>query len=334
MISPRPLRHVIRKQQRPRGKPPVTVCIAASCEDGRIIVSATDGQLTYGDITADAMSGKMVWINEWQIMFAGDPANAQMIFQEVVRVAKDGSLTYENIRETISAAYKKRMADCLASSVLAPYAMTLDDFKREGLTTFGEKQFGRVMEALEYHAQQYGDQLLLTGWGESPLSAILYQIDPQQDRDHALAGISAIGSGASVALSTLLLLGQSRHTGFLETVYNVAAAKFSAEKSYNSDVGQSTAMNFAWKEPDEKNLICRWIQESEIKKIRAIWEEHGRPRFTDQARVELHDVMVKAGFQLGRYDGTQVMLSAVRQSLKDSKRFSQQSNPRKSEDQQ
>lgn len=53
--NPKPIR---RRWQQTREKS-VTVCIAASCEDGRIIVSATDGQLTYGDITADVMSGKL-----------------------------------------------------------------------------------------------------------------------------------------------------------------------------------------------------------------------------------------------------------------------------------
>lgn len=326
---PRP----ISRFQRPREKP-VTVCIAASCENGRIIVSATDGQLTYGDITADVMSGKIVWIGEWELMFAGDPANAKMIFEEIVRFCREHEqqLTHENVKSTLTAAYRKRMADCLASAVLAPYDMTLSEFKEQGLKTFGDRQFGRISEALEYHANQYQDQILLTGWGEEATDAMIYQVDPQQDRDHALAGIAAIGSGANVALSTLLMLGQSRHTGFLETVYNVAAAKFSAEKSYDSAVGQSTAMNFHWKMPDDKGLTGRWINEPQLKEIRAIWEEYGRPRFPDQARIDMHSVMTKAGFQLGKYDGTQVMLSAVHEAVQNAKRFSLPSNPQKSED--
>ena len=314
----------------------MTVCVAASCENGRIIVSATDGQLTYGDITADVMSGKIVWIGEWELMFAGDPANAKMIFEQVVRYCRENEqqLTHENVKTVLTTAYKKRMADCLASAVLAPYDMTFSEFKEQGLKIFGDKQFGRISEALEYHANQYQDQLLLTGWGEEVTDAIIYQVDPYQDRDHALAGIAAIGSGANVALSTLLMLGQSRHTGFLETVYNVAAAKFSAEKSYNSDVGQSTAMNFHWKTPDEKGMTGRWINDPELRQIRSIWEEYGRPRFPDQARIDLHNVMTQAGFQLGRYDGTQAMLSTVHQAVKNAKRFALPSNPQKSEDQQ
>lgn len=268
-------------------------------------------------------------------MFAGDPANATMIFEEVVRYGREHEqqLTHENIKSTLATAYKKRMADCLSLAVLAPYDMTLDEFKKEGLNILGERQFGRLSEALEYHASQYQDQILLTGWGEDPISAIIYEVDAQRDRDHALSGIAAIGSGANVALSSLLMLGQSRHTGFLETVYNVAAAKFSAERSYDNAVGQSTAMNFHWKTPDANGLTGRWINEPQLREIRAIWEEYGRPRFPDQARIDLQSVMTKAGFQLGKYDGTQVMLSAVHQAVKGAKRLSVPSNPRKSGDQ-
>ena len=49
----------------------MTVCIAAMCGGGRKIVSATDGLVTLGGITADILAGKLRWFGDWQIAYAG-----------------------------------------------------------------------------------------------------------------------------------------------------------------------------------------------------------------------------------------------------------------------
>jgi ATP-dependent protease HslVU (ClpYQ) peptidase subunit len=329
MIGLRPLRHpkpIIRRPQRPRGKA-LTVCIAASCDDGKFIVSATDGLLTLGDITADAMSGgKMVWINGWQFMFAGEPSNAQMIFDEMHELGKEKPLARDNIKRLLSRAFKKRMSDCLSSLVLSPFDMTMEEFKKEGLKMFGEREFSRLAKTLEDAAYQYTDQILVTGWGKSAFATMLYQVDAQGDRDAKYEGIAAIGSGRNVALSTLLLLGQSRHRSLVETIYNVAAAKFSSEKSYEQGVGQSTLMYIQWKrtkEDQEGGPVGLFLQDFDIDKLREIWEEYGKPRFPEPARRDLYQIIQQKGIQLSQAEQIRTMVATVKQ-------FLPKSNPQKS----
>jgi hypothetical protein len=57
----------------------MTVCIAAGCEGGKRIVTATDGTLSAGSVTADTLLGKMFWLGDWQFMYAGTPANVALI---------------------------------------------------------------------------------------------------------------------------------------------------------------------------------------------------------------------------------------------------------------
>jgi len=92
----------------------LTVCIAAASNDGRFVVTATDGQLTFGEITADVMLGKRVWFDDWQCMYAGEPANCQMIFEEMHTIHSDQPLTRENIKTVMLTAYRKRMAASLS----------------------------------------------------------------------------------------------------------------------------------------------------------------------------------------------------------------------------
>jgi len=57
-----------------------------------------------------------------------------------------------------------------------------------------------------------------------------------------MSGIAAIGGGAKVALSNLVTLKQARCAQLADTIYSVAAARFSVEMSQDSDVGKNTLM--------------------------------------------------------------------------------------------
>jgi ATP-dependent protease HslVU (ClpYQ) peptidase subunit len=289
----------------------LTVCIAAASNDGRFVVTATDGQLTFGEITADVMLGKRVWFDDWQCMYAGEPANCQMIFEEMHTVHSGQPLTRENIKTVMLAAYRKRMSASLSASVLAPYDLSMDEFKKDGLSMFGEREFTRLSQLLEDHAYQYRDQLLIVGWGKTIHANMIYKIEPHRDRDYKYEGIAAIGSGEVTALSTMLLLGQSRQTLLVDTLYNVAAAKFSAEKSYDRDVGQHTSMFVQWKrtDDDDDGLPGKWITDIHVDRLRALWEEHGRPRFPEEARKEIYDIIGESEIKTAVRDQIKVMVS-------------------------
>lgn len=297
----------------------MTVCIAAASNDGRFVVTATDGQLTFGEITAGVMLGKRVWFDDWQCMYAGEPANSQMIFEEMHTIHSDKPLARENVKTVMLTAYRKRMSDCLSASVLAPYDLSMDEFKKDGLKMFGELEFSRLSKLIEDHAYQYRDQLLIVGWGKTAHANMIYKIDPQRDRDYKYEGVAAIGSGEVTALSTLLLLGQSRQSLLVDTLYNVAAAKFSAEKSYDQDVGQNTSMFVQWKRTDgddDAGLPGKWISDVHVGRLRELWEEHGRPKFPEVARQEIFDIIGESEIKAAVRDQIKVIVSRSQSKMK------------------
>jgi 20S proteasome alpha/beta subunit len=277
----------------------VTVCIAAACDEGTKVVMATDGLLSYGPVTADNLISKFTWLDDWCCMFAGDPSNVQMIFEELHDLAPGEKLTRANIKKLLLAAYRRRQGKWLTAKVLSPYDLSLEEFKKGGLQMFGESEFNRLSNSIHEHSFQYSDQLLVIGWGKSLHATMIYEIDREGDRDHKYTGVAAIGAGQEVAVSTLLLLGQSRQSSLEETLYCVAAAKFSAEKSQGQCVGQNTAMYITWKRTEkdkEKRPVGIHVQPDEITELRQLWEDYGKPRIPDEGWNVIDNISRKLGF--------------------------------------
>lgn len=95
-----------------------------------------------------------------------------------------------------------------------------------------------------------------------------------------------IGSGSGPAQSMLLSMEQRRESTLTETIFNVACAKFAAEKSTGLDVGRSTSIYVSRKrvETDEpRKLPGQFVQQDEIAGLRELWERHVRPKIPDEA---------------------------------------------------
>ena len=108
------------------------------------------------------------------------------------------------------------------------------------------------------------------------------------EESHKLHGFSAIGSGADVAMSQLMLLGQKRSSTLADTLYCVAAAKFASEHSNGLGVGERTSMHVSWKrgETDPKGeVVVQRISEAEVASLRAIWNEQGVREFRSTQHV-------------------------------------------------
>ena len=184
---------------------------------------------------------------------------------------------------------------------ISPYDMSMSEFKKEGRDIFGDEIVKDMSKRMDDAVTNYlSDELLVVGWGKSPLAAMLYQRSAAMSASHALTGSAAIGSGYQVALSTLMLLGQSRYSPLEQTVYNVAAAKFMAEKSEKDGVGRATGMFIAHKrtpDDDPSRPAGNRIQASDIKMIRALWEQHGRPRTVMEAMFPIEEILRNSGLK-------------------------------------
>jgi hypothetical protein len=69
--------------------PPMTVCIAALCENGRKFVVATDRRLAFAGIATDSLPGKMFWFGgDWIFLYSGAPSRVELINEEMRKFPK------------------------------------------------------------------------------------------------------------------------------------------------------------------------------------------------------------------------------------------------------
>jgi hypothetical protein len=259
----------------------VTVCIAAACEQGRRVVTATDGMLSYGELAADVTAPKMMWFGPWQFLFAGELGEADLVMEEIrlLIARKPAALSRENIQSTVRTAYKRRLGQWCADRVLSPYDLELNEFKRRGKSIFPEHVHDELSKQIASEAVHFSAEILVVGWGKSDAALMLYSVNRYGAYSHSFEGVAALGTGASVALSTLLLLGHNRNSSFQDALYAVAAAKFSAEKCHG--VGESTMMFVGKKTPPEEvseDPTGCMLQPVEIERLRDFWNQYGKPK--------------------------------------------------------
>jgi 20S proteasome alpha/beta subunit len=275
----------------------MTVCIAAACERATKVVVATDRALSYAGIVSDSLRGKMIWIDDWLVLYAGTPANTALIIAALREIVSDKP-TSRNVRQAFYSAYCRRKALYSSFPTLSSYDITLETFKTEGLRIFGEAEFTRLSQEIAQVGAEFSEQLLVVGWGDTPNAVMLYEISPDGDRDHHFSGVAAIGSGSDVALSTMMLLGQSRDSSLTQTLYAVAAAKFASEKTSEGDVGRKTCFYITWKRTEgdtEHKPPGRFLEDEHVEQLYALWDRYGRPRIPDQVYLPVNDVLKSLG---------------------------------------
>jgi hypothetical protein len=90
----------------------MTVCIAAACEQGKHVVTASDGLLSYAGITADVLTGKTYWYGDWQFLYAGTPSQVGLILKELrkIHTKEDDALSRGNIQESVRRSFDSFVA--------------------------------------------------------------------------------------------------------------------------------------------------------------------------------------------------------------------------------
>jgi ATP-dependent protease HslVU (ClpYQ) peptidase subunit len=278
----------------------VTVCIASACEQGRIVVAATDGAMTLGEITADTQMPKMIWLGDWLFMYAGEPSNADLFLDDLRPI----TLSRANIKTIVHNAYRKRRAHWASDEVLGAFDTDIDEFMATGRNTFGT-YYSTLARQISEQAKYFSDQLLVVGWGKADSSVMIHEENKGGSVSHVFPGFAAIGSGGPIAASQLMLLNQARHSSLTDTLYSVAAAKFSAEVA--SGVGRNTTIWIAWKRRDTEpldKLAGTFVQPEEIDVLRLLWEQFGRPKIPPHGFRDVSTVLKKSGIDFEHSKGS------------------------------
>lgn len=275
----------------------MTVCIAAACRSGEYTVTATDGSLTLGVESVDRALTKMYWISNadeaWQFLYAGETSEIDLILENVRQeiVGNPKAISREQVQKTVRMAYKKRLAEWTEDYVLAPYDMTMKEFKKEGRKIFGDDLAARLARDMSDTVASFKGELMVVGWGKTSRSVMIYGVNQSGAWSGSLTGLAAIGSGREVAMSALLLYRITRDSSLEDTIYAVAAAKFSAERC--DGVGKNTTVCVSRKQnPKDKNderKPFQFLESEEIDRLRKLWEKYGQPRIP----TEGYDVMMK-----------------------------------------
>jgi hypothetical protein len=317
-----PLKHVAKfyplRKRLGRSKA-VTVCIAAHCEHSKNLpsktVCAVDAELS-GQVRGDVDALKMLFGHDFIFMFAGQLTNSDLIMDEIRDgFAKDDK---QSIKTLVRRAYRKRMAQWSADRWLSQYDLDMKEFVAEGVKNFGEARFGELSRNIDQDAGNYQEQVLVVGWEKERKIPLIFSMSRDGLASHALDGIAAIGSGEDVAISTMLVLQQSRFMTLEETIYSVAAAKFAAESC--EGVGEKTTMFVSWKRTDDdpkERPAGNFVQPADLEELRRTWEKHGKPRIPRQAMKLTNRIATNLWAGRGRALGTQhlnLMLSNARKS--------------------
>jgi hypothetical protein len=125
MTHPRPHQLFFQqpKPKRPIQRHKMTVCIAAACEGATKVVVATDRLLSYAGVVSENLSGKMLWLGDWLVLYAGLPCNTALIFDTFHDATKEKATT--NVQKALRDAYQCRKGLLSSFASLSSYDETL-----------------------------------------------------------------------------------------------------------------------------------------------------------------------------------------------------------------
>jgi hypothetical protein len=257
----------------------MTVCIAAIA--GEHIVTASDMMICGGTISTDGNTLKQWSLgDDWAVMVAGNDISHAIPIIERARVyLKKSEDTLESVRSCVKRAFQERVLEVTTDRVLSNFDLDMPTFKRDGKKIFNAGTFAILCN--EIRAVSLASlQFLVYGFGSDGTPHIFTVCEPCEDAAWDVPGFRAIGSGEYAAESILYFFNQSPKKTFEETIFNVFAAKFMAERAIG--VGRDTHWSirkrgcgsFTWESVPPIELI---------QIIRSEWEGGGSPQIPPNA---------------------------------------------------
>ena len=247
----------------------MTLCAAAIASDSTI-VTVSDTLLTGGTTSSDGCTAKMEpFAKDWIAMFSADDIGQCLPIIERARdYFSNRANTVATARNAFKRAYQRHLVEMKTDAVLAGYGLDMKTFLTSGKRRFTEKVFNDICGQLE--ATKAGCDFLVFGFDGSKRPHIFKVSDPGTDCTFDKPGFCCIGSGAYAADAILHYFEQTTLRTLSETVFNLCAAKFMAERS---GIGKDTYLFI--KRPG--TLSSSWTH-GMLEDVRRAWETSGVPR--------------------------------------------------------
>jgi hypothetical protein len=265
---------------------PVTVCIAAMCEDA--VITASDWMLTFGTTNFEPPMSKLFrFTPSIGTMSAGDSALIAEIGRGVWRDigAEPGLVwTVQGVAELYQRHYGSVRRKKIEADILAPFNLTVDEFlaRQHELNPAWVQSISEKMSAVRL------DELETIICGMDQDGPHIYQFLNGAVSCHDTIGFATIGAGYWHASSQLLLAGQFPATPIEATVLFVYLAKKRAESV--SGVGSHTDMFVFGRK--HSGSVTPYIMSALAKEYQAIVK--GERRQMSKAVKKMHSLMAEA----------------------------------------
>lgn len=256
----------------------MTLCAAAIASES-YIVAISDTMITGSTISSDGCSVKMEpFARDWLAMLSADDITQCLpIVQLAAKYLHNRANTAANARAAFKRAYQQHMVQMRTDAVLSPYGMNMDGFLKSGKRRFTEKLYTSLCERMEQI--KAGCSFLIFGFDGTGRAHIFTIEEPGTDRTYDKPGFCCIGSGMYAADAMLHYFGQAVYKNLSETVFNLCAAKFMAERS---GIGKDTYLYV--KQP---RTVASSHRFGLIQDIREEWDKNGAPRVPPSALARI-----------------------------------------------
>jgi hypothetical protein len=90
-------------------------------------------------LTSDTLAGKVMWLGEWKVMYAGTPANTALITREIEELTIDAPdlMSRRHIQSTIAKAFGRFFNKASTFEALLPFGINPEEFRKDGAALLG-----------------------------------------------------------------------------------------------------------------------------------------------------------------------------------------------------
>ncbi len=257
-----------------RPYPPLTVCIAIACDctvnpqGNPKLVLVTDKMVSMDISSSEGLKIRPLG-SGWSAMLAGNDVSMATPIIGTTRAKLQDSKDYSDsgVAGAIVDVYQQYRRQQIRHTFLSSFGWTLDEFLARGRASFPEGHYLNLLYEIERF--DLGCQFLVSGFRskEALIPSMFFVNNPGVIIPDELTGYSAIGTGASNAISYLDRREQRAWLPLAESVYNGVAAKVLAEKALG--VGTKTTVLIMERGIEEPT----WVEDEQIEAIKEIWNK-------------------------------------------------------------
>jgi 20S proteasome alpha/beta subunit len=218
----------------------MTVCLAAIAERSKAIVMVSDKAVTYGEkdslapmqYDTDVKKVRQIGNTLWYALIAGDPTFALQVIEGTEKILvnrPDLSKSVDGMMNALKAAYKKRRESLVNDLVLSPRLLTKELLvaRPSELLPLDREFFVEISD--EAKSLRTNSSLLVCGFDTSFQPHIFSVVSPGVVKNHDMTGFHAVGIGATMAISRLLVLESLKEDSLPLALYQAFDSKVNAE---------------------------------------------------------------------------------------------------------